>query len=428
MERAKKRILITAGIIIAVALITLAVGAFIRGYRPNLRQGHLQATGVLAATSTPKGAQIWIDNKLKTATNQSINLTPGQYDIKIKKPAYSTWEKTITIRKEAVSETNARLFPLNPSLKALSFTGSLNPFLSPDGTKLIYFVPPQQKQNETSPTPTLDSDSAINSEEPSEESPVGIWLINLTEKPLAKSFQPQLLVKTQTTFPFQETEINWAPNSEKFLLSFPRGENNQLHFLIETSQTYDFTTPPFLGKSAPEVETILEDWAKKSQREQEQLIKKLPDKLQETIEKIGTNINFSPDEQKMLYQVSENARLPNQYLSKEVIGASTQPETRQLETDRYYVYDIKEDKNFLIGDNQTTQKISWFPTSAHLLLCEENAVKIIEYDGNNKTTIYSGPFTDNLVFPFPSGEQLLIFTSLNDSQQELPNLYSILLQ
>lgn len=48
----------------------------------------------------------------------------------------------------------------------------------------------------------------------------------------------------------------------------------------------------------------------------------------------------------------------------------------------------------------------------------------MEYDGGNKTTLYSGPFDQNFVYTWPDGSGLIIVTNFND--ETVPqNLYKI---
>ncbi len=137
-------------------------------------------------------------------------------------------------------------------------------------------------------------------------------------------------------------------------------------------------------------------------------------------------VSFSLDETKILYTATVSAQIPEKLISP-VPAANSQPESRDLEPGKIYVYDIKEDKNFYIIDAPTTQNsqptLSWFPTSRHLFLVEEDKIVIMEYDGTNRAEVYTGPFEKSFAFPFPSGNKLLILTSLG--RDTPPNLYAI---
>jgi len=425
MNRAHKRNLITFVSLTIITSVTIVIGIFIRGYRPDFSNKKLRATGLLSATSIPKGAQVWIDDKLETATNQSLTLSPGQYQIKIKKPGFFVWQKEITIEKEVVADADAYLFLVAPDLKALTFTGLVTPYLSPDGTKLVYFLP--YKPTSLSPSPAPQSTPFPT---PKQREKIGFWLIDLSEKQLGRSFQPQILIETKKDFDFQKTVLQWSPDSKEILLTMPQNiqTDSKKYFLIDINQSYDFTTPPFLGKSSLEVEKILNEWQQEKKIAKSQSMNQLATPLKEILLNQCQNITFSPDEKKVLYQAQKTISIPEKFLDEKVIGASTQKESRSLKANHWYVYDRKEDKNFLVLSPEEDNQISWFPTSRHLLLVGQKKIDIVEYDGHNRTTLYSGPFEKEFVFPFPSGKQLLILTSLNNSQEQLPNLYSISLQ
>src|SRR3989344_7346377 len=97
-------------------------------------------TLILVATSDPNGASVLINGTLKTATNNSLNLQPDNYDITLQLDGYSPWQKTIPIKQEEVFKTNAFLFPKVPNLTPLTLTGATNPVLSPDQSKIVYSV------------------------------------------------------------------------------------------------------------------------------------------------------------------------------------------------------------------------------------------------------------------------------------------------
>ena len=115
-------------------------------------------------------------------------------------------------------------------------------------------------------------------------------------------------------------------------------------------------------------------------------------------------------------------------------GSSTQPEERKIENGKTYLYDIKEDKNFLIDSDSTnlilgnktvggeTKKIIWYPNSRNVILSEANNITIMDYDGTNRQKVYNGIFTTPFVFT--TGEdRLLILTNLGGNDPS--NLYSL---
>ena len=418
MTRSQKRIAISLLTLFFVLSGTILISLLARGYRPDFQEKELKPTGLLVVNSFPKGAQVFINDKLTTATNQTINLPPGEYRVTIKKPGFSSWEKNITLEKEIVTNIDAYLFPLAPDLKALTFSPTLNPLLSPDGTKLIYFSP-HEKEN-----PQVQNATQTATLLPQERG--GIWLIDLTEKPLGRSFQPRLLVKTPQDLSLEQIETEWSPDSRQILLTInSKDEKSKQYFLLEVNQTYDFTLSPLISTTSAQVITILNSWEKQKNQQNKALLKRLPEEMQTLLEEKAVSFSFSPDESKVLYQAGSDFQIKEKLLPHEIIGASTQKEERTVKKNQWYVYDLREDKNFLVLSNEENTKISWFPTSLHLLLIKEGEVAIEDYDGKVRTTVYAGPFDNGFVFPLPSAKGLLILTSLNNNTDYTPNLYSI---
>jgi Tol biopolymer transport system component len=134
---------------------------------------------------------------------------------------------------------------------------------------------------------------------------------------------------------------------------------------------------------------------------------------------------WSPDGTKILYTASTSATMPK-YITPALIGTDSTPENRNLQPGNMYVYDTKEDKNFLIATSATapSEKIMWFPDSKHLIVVADKMIYIEEYDGQNKTTIYAGPFMDSYVFPWSTTDNLVMLTNLGNPDIA-PNLYTV---
>ena len=106
-----------------------------------------------------------------------------------------------------------------------------------------------------------------------------------------------------------------------------------------------------------------------------------------------------------------------------LIGANATEEMRKIEKNRFYIYDIKEDRNYNITDEIKILPV-WYPDSKHVLTVAENRINILDFDGTNKRTVYSGPFLNDLVFPWSPGEKIVILTNFN-SERPLPDLYEL---
>jgi len=366
------------------------VSRFARGYRFDFKKFSFVPTGLLVATSVPDGAQLLVNGELKTATNTTINLAPGNYDIEIRKDGFRSWEKRLTITAEIVTKTDAVLFPQVPSFSPLTFTGVQKPSISPDGTKIAYAV--------------IDS---------SESDKVGLWVLDLFELPLGFSKAPRRV----TDADLKNAEWSWSPDSRQILLTTPKGT-----YLLEDGS---FTAQAnLINLTTSRLQTIKSDFDNQTKIRLEAQINKLPQDLQDIIKVKAQDLRFSPDNTKLLYKAKGDVNIP-QNLIPPVPGASTQHQERSIKKDKTYVYDIKEDRNFEIGQITDDEKITWMPTSRHLLLAQKEKVIIMDYDGTNRQEIFQGTYDFPNVFPFTSGNSLVILTNFGTN---IPNLYSLSLR
>ena len=106
----KTRVLFFVATIIIVGLAELYFSLYARGYRFDLKTLRFQPNGILVIKSEPDGASVFINNELKTATNATLSLSPGTYDVEVKKDGFFTWYKRLTIEKEVVTQASASLF------------------------------------------------------------------------------------------------------------------------------------------------------------------------------------------------------------------------------------------------------------------------------------------------------------------------------
>ena len=444
-----KKLLIPVLAILLIIIGTLVAIKFAQGYRPNLTRRYIQGTGLLVANSFPSGAQVFINGKLTTATDDTLNLPPGEYQIDIKRDGFSPWSKTLKLEAELVAQTNATLFPAVPTLKPLTFTGALSPSPSPDGQKILYFVK----------AASLPSKN-------------GLWVIDLN--PTATAFirprEPRQITRDLDGLDFTTATLTWSPDSNQILIHFDK--NN---YLWDANR---LTDPADLKDVTARLPLILSDWEEQLTRKQHQQLLSLPVALTDLLITNAINLYFSPDEKKLLYTATAAITLPNNLLPS-LPASSHQPQQRHLTPGAIYVYDLKEDRNFKVADPPpaelgqppisqkvllgadavlpslssspsaytklqkgkttvqtlqlftaqytplTTQSLQWFPTSNHLVLTQSDKITLLEYDGLNRTTIYSGAFDPSFVYPSPTGSQLIIITNLNQDSQVTANLYLI---
>ena len=414
-----RKVIVFLSVLFGVAVVAFFLSKIASGYRFDLTNGSLRPTGLLVINSLPNQATILLNGKqVKNKTNTTLSLAPDEYQLEIKKDGFTSWSKKLLIEKELMVKTDAYLFPTYPDLKALTFTGAASPVMSPDGKKVVFAV---------------DSDNEND----------GLWILDLGERPLGLSRDPRQIIQSAPKGrDFAKAESQWSPDSKQILITLIKtpaaGKVKAIeeNFLLNASVLNPNTQ---LIDITDQKEILLKEWQQEVEILQKDKLSQLPEELTSLLENSVANITFSPDETKILYTATASASI-----TKEIIpplpGASTQPEQRDLEPGKIYIYDFKEDRNFaldlpeetkIIGNWQIKEKndnpkITWFPTSKHLFLIQKDKISIMEYDNTNHLDLYSGPFEDSFAFTFPSGNRLLILTSL--SKDAPPNLYSITLR
>lgn len=401
----RKQLLLSLLILVFLTLGTLVAILYARGYRFGLaKDGEIiSGTGLLVATSTPDGASVFINGHLSTATNNTINLAPGDYDVKIFKDGFFPWEKKIHVEKEVVSKADATLFPTAPKLENITDLGVQNPVIDPSNTKVVYAVASQSAQKN------------------------GLYVLNLQDQSLLtlQSNATQIADDSSTSFS-KATDFTWSPDGKQILASLPSGNPDKptLYLLDATSmnanpqdvtETFATTIKPGWDKLLLEKETVQ--------------INTLRPSLIPIVQASWKILQWSPDETKILYEATQSATIP-QIIKPPLIGTDSTIEERSLQTGSVYVYDTKEDKNFKLLDSTHQpfspghMPLSWFPDSKHLIYVHNKQITLEEYDASNPTIVYAGPFTDDYAFPWTNGQKVVILTNLNNPAIT-PNLYTV---
>lgn len=348
--------------------------------------------GLLVVKSEPTGAQIFVNGELKSATDATLSLSPDTYDVSVRKEGYLAWNKRLVIEKEIVTTATISLFRTAPALTPITFAGSVNPAPSDDLSKIAYAVP-------------LSKNASQNGK-------AGLWVIETAELPLGFSRDPREV----TDGDFSDAKWFFSPDARQLLVTTKTGV-----YLVDATT---FTAQNTRVNVAFRKDAILKDWETQRKNKLSAQIRNLPDKLVDVLNRKTSSIIFSPDETKILYTASASATL-DANLVRELPGSSTQKQERSIEIGKTYVYDIKEDRNFQVGE--TGQVLHWFPTSNNLVLAEEAKVTIMDYDGTNQQPVYTGSYVFPRAFPYANTNKLLILTNLG-SNGSPANLYSISLK
>jgi hypothetical protein len=443
---------------------------YAQGYRPT-RTGTIKGTGLLSANSFPTAAEVYINGKLTTATDNTLNLDPGEYEVEIKKDGYHTWAKKLRITAELVTATNAQLFPTSPSLEPLTYTGAISPIPAPDGTKLAFTV-------------ASASASAKN----------GLYVQDLSSSPISLNKTARQIARTESAYDYTTSSYTWSPNGSEILVSFKSGA----HVLLDTARFNDLADLVDVTVRLPQ---ILSEWELEIAREERVQLLNLPEFMAQVATESATNLYFSPDNKKLLYQSTKDTVIP-EGLIEALPSTSTQTESRTIKPGSWYVYDLKEDKNFIVAEGNlpapspsvdpkakklvkvvpspvvttfTPSKINllesfttpipaelvsspsgfrklqngvstiesitlfnaqyspifvgniqWYPDSSHVIITTDNSIDIADYDGTNRHSVYGGPMDKTIVYPWP--DQSKIITRLAFSEGTIPNLYTIKLK
>ena len=114
-----------------------------QGYRFDFRNGEIVQTGGLFFNINPNGSEISIDQKVSQKTGFIFGsafisgLMPKQYEIKIEKQNCHSWQKTLKVEEQKVTECkDIQLFPQNPDFSLL-FSGISDFFVLPNQKKLV---------------------------------------------------------------------------------------------------------------------------------------------------------------------------------------------------------------------------------------------------------------------------------------------------
>lgn len=401
----RKQLSVSLLIFILLIIGTVLAVFYGRGYRLDLGQGSpkVSKTGLLVATSLPDGAQVFINGNLSTATNSTLDLTPGEYTVKITKEGYFPWEKKLRVVKELVTKADALLIPTAPKLESITTLGADRPVLDPSGSKIAY---------------TVASQSARKN---------GIYVYDMNARSVLSLQTAARQITDDTVDLFSTADLSWSPDGE-FVIATISGQTT---YLLNATQ---------LNQSPRNITATLPSFQSQFQLDIDEKAAAQIVGLRAPVKKmIAENFNiiaWSPDDTKILYTASRSAQL-DLMIKPRLLGVDTLREVRNINEGSVYVYDIKEDRNTLIlnADLEKCEedakaclpRVNWFPDSEHLIYVLNNQIHLVELDGTNNTVIYAGPFINGFVFPWPNGSRLVILTNLNNSSI-LPNLYTISLK
>lgn len=368
-----KRFLFTILTLVLIGIIAAVAIFFAKGYTFSAKDKRIVGTGILTITSEPDAASVYIDGHLTTATNTTINsLAPKNYTVKIVKEGLIPWEKQISIKEGLVTDIKVRLFPAIPTIYPLTFSGVLNPALSPDGSKLAYVVTTQGKK-------------------------AGIWVWTQTRnQPIsfARSSEPHQIAQS-SIIDFSKATLKWSSDSKQLVATV---DNN--NYLLDSDK---LNTDP--RDITPILAATTKSWDEDAKTKDESRILAIADINLRKLASSSAVVRWSPDETKFITR-------------KEPI---TEKDNGKLISD-LKVYDLEDKKEYLLPPARAHV---WLPDSRHVILVEDSSISVIDFDGTNKAMIYAGSFQDDFVFPWLDSSRLVIINSLPTPTASEPNLYGI---
>lgn len=423
------------------ALVLVVIISYSRGYRIKIGQNELTSNGLVAATSNPKSAKIFIDGVLKGVTDTTVYLQPGTYSFAIVKDGYFPWKKTISVKGEIVHSIDATLYPINSSLNPLTNIGVI---------KAIKFGAGEHKALVFSEAHSSSDDSLVGFTEqsPSQEKKDGLFVFDPNVRAVT-IFSSLTSIAEYSTFPVEINPENvyvvFSPNYEQLILfNLDAEEKTSVHELEQKSEfepnivypenytsafllsvnSYN-SSPLDITDSAP---ALIDAWSGQRKKNLDSLVSSYKKELGDFLASSSIILDVSQDKNRIMYQATSEAKL-TQILKKPLIGANQTQEVRDIQIDNIYVYDVKEDRNYLVFAkdrliNDEIGNISFHPNSKNIVYRLANNLAIADYDAINEQKIYSGPFAKDFLEISNDG-RLIILTTLNPTQNSSGDLYAI---
>lgn len=432
----KKRLLVNIATIVFLVVGTAIAIKFAKGYRPSLQNKIIQGTGLLSLTSYPKSARVIINDKLTTVTDDKLYLTPGTYKVAIEKDGFHTWFKSLPIKTELVTSTDARLFPIISSTSPITFYQVKKASLNPDGTKIAYTL-------ENAPQSTSN----------------GLYIHSLTSNLLGSSNLQ--IAENSMGRNFADSTLIWSPDSSQILAVFiedapakknlPSNKQIASAYLLSTKEKNSVN----IADVTIRLPLIISEWQDQYAKLNLPSLNLFPEYIKTILTKDATNVFFSPDKEKVIYTPKSNQSLPANEIGSALPNINSTPDIRNLSKGQTYVFDLKEGTNYklslasnsaeiqkqLIVNSSATPSSSidslkqlksqtesyyvgnytWYSNSRQIIITNSSGINIVDYDGENSININPTLPLNNFAIPSSDGTKLVALTNLNQK----PNIFNL---
>ncbi len=382
-----------------IIITTVGIMLYLQGYRINLNRQKddpiIKTTGIISVVSFPKSAAIYLNERLQNTTDSTLTLDPGDYSLKIQKDGYLPWQKNYKVKAEIVFTTNATLFKSVPDIQPATLTGALNSKVSPDGTMVLYSV------NKS----TTPKDNGLYR-----------YQTNTTLSLIKNN--PEQLSENLPNIDWSKATFEISPNNRQAIAYI--GATVLLLDLdqkISSKNITDISLPQNLSK-------IRTSWKELDKELLLAKLNKLPTELHSLVSTQSANsLLFNSQNNKVIYRSDKSGSLPTE-IKTSLPAKSTQTQKRDIQPDYYYIYDIQDDTNFLLGSTSDIKNLSWIPDTDNLIFTQNNLIFTTDYDTTNKQKVYATQTNNISTFTMLSdGRKLLILTAPFAGAEE--NLYTI---
>lgn len=424
----------------------ISIVFFARGYRINIQDAQINSQGLVAMTSSPKGASIFVNGVLTDVTDTSLYLDPGSYVIKVQKEGYFPWSKTVQIEGEIVQSLDAVLYPMNASLAPLTNIGIVRAIPFGIGAKKILLFSSQQDTNDdTSLALEQSLPNPTETRETTDENGIFVFDTRTQAITLFPSLN-QVVAYSQLTsdINLDSTLVYFSPDFEQIVLITGADANNTLRLESERTgrfgSTYlvpeTFQTAYLINletqNASPlditsSVSNLFEIWAQQKAKSVTALLSGYDAELKSFLQENTSIVDMSLDKTRILYESTASAIL-EPVLKTPLLGSNQTPEMRSLEPQNIYVYDTKEDKNYKIMKDETRlEDFSYpffHPNSKNIIHSVDGAIIVMDYDGLNGQKIYTGPRKKDFITMAPDG-RIIILTNFSSALDSTYDLYAL---
>ncbi len=202
------------------------------------------------------------------------------------------------------------------------------------------------------------------------------------------------IVRDTPQFSFSSSTFSWTPDSKSVLVSLKNGTFllDQSTTTVDTDRLFDVTAT---------LPTLRSQWDEQIKTQRVTDISRLPSDIT-PLASSSAIFKVSLDETKLLYKES-------------------------TASNHFNVYNFKDKKTYQLPN---AKQVYWLaePENRHVVLINDSEIAVIEFEGTNRATIFSGSFENGVAFPWPDGLRIVVQTSFNRLNNQDGNLYTISLR